>query len=133
MRALIVWMCFGVSSLLMTGCAKEPGEGGKALIRGTVLMQDINNNTGQPTGAPYPAQEQKVYIVYGDGEFYDDDVDTGPAGEYEFRWLQKGTYRIFVYSETCATCNELDALSATVEIDDRKQVKDMPTFTVANW
>jgi len=122
-----------MGALLMSGCTKEPGEGGRALIRGTVLMQDINNNTGQPTGDPYPAQEYKVYIIYGDGDFYDDDVDTGPDGEYEFRWLRKGTYTIFAYSETCNNCNELEVIRTTVEIGDRKEVLDVPTITVASW
>jgi hypothetical protein len=119
--------------LLLAGCTKEPGEGGKALIRGTVLMQDINVNTGQPSGDPYPAQEQRVYIVYGDHEFYDDDVDTGPDGAYEFRWLRKGSYTVFVYSETCDGCNELEVKKTTVEINERKEVVDVPTITVQNW
>ena len=120
-------------ALLLTACSKEPGEGGKALIRGTVLKQDINNNTGQPTGDPYPAQEEKVYIIYGDHDFYDDDIDTDPDGKFEFRWLRKGSYTIFVYSE-CPTCEAgAEAKRYTVEVSDRKGTVDVPTITIANW
>lgn len=131
MKALITG--FTMSALLLSACTKEPGEGGKALIRGTVLMQQINNNTGQPTGDPYPAQEQRVYIVYGDHDFYDDDTRTGPDGLYEFRWMRKGTYSIFTYSE-CPTCQggqEVKKLS--VEIGDKKEELQVSTITVANW
>lgn len=131
MKALITG--FAMSVVLLSACSKEPGEGGKALIKGTILRQDINNNTGQPTGDPYPAQEYKVYIIYGDGTFYDDDVDTGPAGEYEFRWMRKGSYTIFAYSE-CPTCDGgQEAKKVTVEVSDKKEELQVPTITVANW
>ena len=131
MKALMTLLTMG--ALLMSGCTKEPGEGGKALIRGTVLEQEYNDSNGQPVGTPYPAQEHKVYIVYGDNEFYDDDVDTGPDGEYEFRWLRKGTYTIFVYSELCKNCNDTEVIRTTVEISDRNEVVDVPTLTVDWW
>lgn len=122
-----------LSIALLAGCSKEPGEGGRALITGTVLRQDINNNTGQPTGDPYPAQEEKVYIVYGDNTFYDDDLDTDPDGKFEFRWLRKGSYTIFVYSE-CPTCDAgTEVKRVTVEVNDRKDVVQVPTITIANW
>jgi hypothetical protein len=126
-------MAVGAALLLLSGCTKEPGEGGKALIRGTILQQDINNNTGQPTGDPYPAQEQKVYIIYGDNDYFDDDIDTDPEGNYEFRWLRKGSYTLFVYSE-CPTCaGGQEVKRVTVEIGDKKEVLEVPTITIANW
>ena len=69
--------------LLFCGCSKEPGEGGKALIRGTVYAVEYNDNTGQPTGNEFYVPEYRVYIRYGDGDFYDDDTRTGPNGEFE--------------------------------------------------
>lgn len=131
MKVSTALLALGV--FFLAGCTKEPGEGGKALIRGTVLEQPINNNTGQPSGDPYPALEQRVYIRYGDHDFQDDDTRTGPDGLYEFRWLRKGSYTLFIYSE-CPTCpGGQEVKSATVEITDRDQVLQVPTLTAANW
>ena len=58
--------------LLFTGCSKEPGEGGKALIRGTLYALEYNDNTGQPTGNEFYVPEYRVYIRYGDGEWPDE-------------------------------------------------------------
>ncbi|MBK6892990.1 MAG: hypothetical protein IPH00_07610 [Flavobacteriales bacterium] len=55
------------------------------------MRQDVNG-AGNPQGDPYPYQDTRVYIVYGDHEFQDDDVRTGPDGQFAFRWLRKGTY-----------------------------------------
>jgi len=119
--------------LLGPSCKKEEGEGGLAEIRGVVLRQDINNNTGQPEGDPYPYQEARVYIIYGDHDYYDDDVRTGPAGQYVFPWLRKGTYTIYTFGE----CNDCPGGSVvvqqTVEIKDKKETVTVPTITVDNW
>lgn len=126
-------MIAALAALLLSSCTKEPGEGGKALIRGTILEQEINNNTGQPTGDPYPAQEYTVYIIYGDNDYFDDDIDTGPNGEYEFRWMRKGSYTLFVYSE-CPTCDGgQEVKRVTVEVSDKKEVVDVPTITIEKW
>ena len=84
MRALLpLSVCLG---LLLSACKKEPGEGGKAEIRGYVFRQEINSGTGQNVGDPYPFPETRVYIVYGDHDFYDNDVRTGPDGLFVFSW-----------------------------------------------
>ena len=120
---------------LITACNKEPGEGGKAEIRGRVVEQEYNNNN-QPTGDPYAIPEHNVYIVYGDasdGAFADDNVDTGPNGEFRFIWLRKGTYTIYTVSE-CGDCDgDLKTISTRVEIGDKKEVVDLGTITIEKW
>lgn len=119
--------------LLGPSCKKEEGEGGLANIRGVVLRQDINNNTGQPQGDPYPYQETRVYIVYGDHDVYDDDVRTGPDGQYGFSWLRKGNYTIYTYSE-CDNCpGGQEVVERAVTIGDKKETVTVPTITVDNW
>ncbi|MBX2972629.1 MAG: lipoprotein [Flavobacteriales bacterium] len=87
------------AAVLLAGCNKEPGEGGKAEIRGRVIEQ-LYSVSGLPIGEAYPVIGENVYIVYGgttsEGTFPDDNVDTGPNGEFRFPWLRKGTYTIFV-------------------------------------
>ncbi len=119
---------------LLPACSKEPGEGGKALIRGHVYAVDYNDNTGQPTGAAYYMPECRVYIRYGDGEFYDDDVRTGPSGEYEFRWLRPGDYTVFTYSECPMDCDSgVELVSHSVHIGGNRDAVDVPDLNIENW
>jgi hypothetical protein len=67
---------------------KKPAKVEKAEITGTVMRQDVNA-AGSAIGDPYPFQETRVYIVYGDHTTSDDDVRTGPDGKYSFRWLRE--------------------------------------------
>lgn len=117
--------------LLMYGCQKEPGEGGKAEIHGTVMRQNVNA-VGNPIGTPYPYQETRVYIVYGDGDYQDDDVRTGPNGQFAFRWLRKGDYTIYTYGECNCPGNSV-AVEQTVSIDEKKDVVTLPVITVDNY
>ena len=136
MRTLTALALLGLLPLF-SGCAKEPGVGGKSEIRGYVLRQDINTNTGQPSGDPYPYPESRVYIVYGDHDFYDDDIRTGPDGLFVFSWLRKGDYKVYTYGE----CDPLSAdcssgvvpVSRSVQISDKSEVVDVPTMVANNW
>ena len=121
-----------VGLLLLLGCSKEPGEGGKAEIRGRVMEQDHNAN-GVPNGDPYLLMDKTVFIIYGDasdGAFPDDNVDTGPYGEVRFKWLRKGSYTVYVVSD----CDDCDGgkktVFASVEVGDRKEVVDAGTLLV---
>ncbi len=117
--------------LLATGCSKEPGEGGRAEIRGVVQEQRYNSSS--PTGNPYPVAEQRVYIIYGDGVYADDDTRTGPNGEFRFSWLRKGDYRIYVISE-CNSCpSGTEGIYRNVEVTGRKDVVNVGTITIRNY
>lgn len=121
----------GAVLLLSSACNKEPGEGGRAEIRGNVYEQRYFG-TGNPDGDPQPLPDHRVYIIYGDGDFYDDDLRTGPNGLFVFRWLRKGDYRIYVVSE-CQGSGCTKILSRDVTISDKKEVVNVGSFTVENW
>jgi hypothetical protein len=120
-----------VLALALVSCKKEPGEGGKAEIRGFVSEQAYNVN-GNPSGDPYPAVDVRVYIIYGDGQFHDDDTRTGPNGEYRFPWLRKGDYRLYAISE-CDNDNCREAVYQSVQISGRKDVVTAPSLVVNNY
>jgi len=61
------------------------------------------NSSGQLVGQYY-AQEEHVYIIYGDASYFGDDIKTSYDGTYQFDYLQKGSYTIFAYSK-CDTCD----------------------------
>ena len=134
MRALLL---VTLAATLLTGCKKEEGVGGKSEIRGKVFQQDINNNTGQPQGEAYPLPEARVYIIYGDHDFYDDDVRTGPDGLFVFSWLREGDYRVYVVGECDQDPDDcpsgLVAVYRSASVDGDESVKDVGTLTIDNW
>lgn len=111
----------GISLLSLTlgACTKTEGTGGAATISGTVTVEEYNSfGTLLST---YPAQDQKVYIIYGnDDNVVDDDVSTSYDGAFEFKYLRQGSYTAFVYSD-CRTCDSGDsAVKVSFEIDAKK-------------
>jgi hypothetical protein len=121
---------------LLTGCKKEPGLGGKTEIRGYVLRQNVSQG-GVPIGAAYPYPEARVYIVYGDHDFYDDDVRTGPDGLFVFSWLREGDYKVYTFGECTGTtngCNNgLTAVYATAKASGDETVVNVGNLTAANY
>lgn len=122
------------TALLATACTKEPGVGGKAEIRGRVFITEYDNNTNQPNGNTYFAPDYRVYITYGDNDFYDDNVDTDPNGLFVYSWMRKGKYTVFTYSDCPDSCESgVEVKSKTVEINDSKEVVDVGTFEVKKY
>lgn len=116
----------------MLACQKDPGEGGKSSIGGKVYVVEYSNNTGQLTGDEYYVAEQRVYIRYGDEQFHSDDVRTGPDGFFQFDWLRKGDYTIFVYSECPACPNELTTVEVNVDLGRNEEVS-LNDIIIENW
>ena len=91
----------GLSAILwgitFSSCKKEAGEGGTSSIQGRIFAHHLNGL--QQWDTSYYDANTKVYIIYGtDHNTYDDDYTTSYDGSYEFKFLQKGTYRVFAYS-----------------------------------
>ena len=126
------FIAIALGALLFVACKKEEGEGGKAEIRGTVLEQRYNTS-GNPTGDPYPLADQRVYIIYGDGQYHDDDTRTGPNGEYRFPWLRRGSYRVYAISECDDYQNCTEGIYRTAKIEDRKDIVTVEDITVRNY
>lgn len=120
----------GAIFLLAAGCSKEPGEGGRSEIRGYVYEQRYVSNT--PSGPKRPLPDHRVFIIYGDGDFHDDDVRTGEGGLFVFRWLRKGDYTVYIVSECGegAGCTKLVKRRATV---GRKEVVNVGEMIMENW
>ena len=123
-----------MSIIVMLGfssCKKEEGKGGRASIRGSVYANDYNASFTQLLNSYY-APEEDVYIIYGDNEFYDDNVETDPNGLFEFKNLRKGKYTIFVYSKdsTGTVPSGVTALSIDAEITEKEETVTLPDFTI---
>lgn len=123
---LLTTICFTFFS-----CDKEEGEGGKATIKGKVFTYDVSDLTGD-TLASYYALEERVYIIYGDNNIYDDDTRTHYDGSFQFQYLKKGDYTLYVYSD-CDTCaSNKTTVIKEVKIDDNKAMVEVPQFDIIN-
>lgn len=115
---LLLSLFFG---LILQSCEKDEGPGGTSTIRGKVIVH--NFDAGYQEAVPreiYGGADEKVYIIYGaDGTTYNDDFDTSYDGSYEFKNLQKGTYKIFVYSKDSTGAKTTGIISE----------RDIPVFT----
>lgn len=126
-QLLILLVCF----LSFFSCSKYEGQGGAATIKGVVVEQKYNSLGNVIPGASYPIADQDVYIIYGaENTFYDDDIKTSYDGSFEFRYLRKGTYKIFVY-EDCNSCpSGKKEVLRQVEIKAKKQNLLMDTIYI---
>jgi hypothetical protein len=119
-------------TLLLTinySCKKVEGEGGSSEIIGKVIIRDLDG-LGNLIDE-YPAQDQRVYIIYGDDDnIYDDDFDTSFDGSFRFQFLTKGTYTLFVY-EDCNSCPSGErAVTRTVEIDENNATVEVADLII---
>lgn len=75
---------------------------GTGKISGIVKVINYRNSTVWPDLQIKDitlAQDQEVYLIYGDHDYFDKRVDTNYDGYYEFSDLIPGEYTVFVYSE----------------------------------
>lgn len=105
--------------LSMVSCSKE-GVGGSSLISGTVSKKLITSK-GHVVDT-IPAIDKEVFITYGEGTFYNDDVKTNVSGTFEFPFLEKGGYSLFAYGD-CLDCdNGKVAVSKSVSMTKGENV-----------
>lgn len=112
-------------------CNKEAGKGGTSSIRGKIEVDDYNQ-TFTTLWAEYDGADRDVYIIYGNHVTYSDDVKTGPDGVFQFDYLTKGQYTVYVYSKDTslqAPSGEV-AFKYQVTINENKQLIELPTITV---
>jgi len=114
--------------IIFFGCKKGSGEGGTSNIKGKIYVMNYNGS-GQLT-SQYYGQEERVYIIYGDADFYGNDTRTSYDGTYEFDFLRKGSYTVFAYSDcdTCASGSE--AVKIASEITENHSTVTLPDLVV---
>ncbi|MCX6294935.1 MAG: hypothetical protein NTX97_02525 [Bacteroidetes bacterium] len=121
-------------TLIITSCKKPAGEGGNSTITGKIHTTNYNS-TFTVVNAVYDSPDQDVYIIYGDDATYGNKTKTGPDGVFEFKYLRKGNYKIYVYSKDKAAylpgINPPDvAVYKEGEITAKKQTVDFGTIEI---
>lgn len=117
--------------LLLLGCSKAPGIGGRAKIKGKIIGkfysdQELTSFTGLS-----PLGDERVYLIYGNEKTqYDDDVRTSYDGTFEFNYLRPGKYVVFMY-ENCYPCASLQKEKLfEVKITGKEEVVDLEEITL---
>lgn len=109
----------------MASCTKGPGEGGTSTIKGKIFIE--NYNGAGVLQSSYYAAEERVYLIFGDADFYGMDTRTNYDGTYEFPYLKKGSYMVFAYSDCDSCASGVAPAFKLVEITDNHA-----TITVAD-
>lgn len=119
-----------ITVLLFSSCKKEEGEGGKYSIKGKVIAKYYAEWNKVPlakyTGTA-PASDQKVFIVYGDNVGYGDRTFSSYDGAFEFKYLQKGNYKIYLFSKdtTLQAPNYEYPIVINVELNGNKDLGEI--------
>lgn len=93
---LIGLLCIGL--ICFVSCNQKEGEGGTGTVQGYVkLINHPDDNYTLPADT-IDAAKTDVFIVYGNSDFYGDDVETDDKGFYKFNYLTPGNYTVFAYS-----------------------------------
>lgn len=81
----------------ITSCKKPAGPGGKATVKGKVYAYDWDNTQQYPISKGYSPGET-VNICYGNSTAIGNDLKTSYDGSFQFLYLTKGRYKVFVNS-----------------------------------
>ncbi|HNZ43221.1 MAG TPA: hypothetical protein PLB59_10740 [Bacteroidales bacterium] len=131
-KNFLVIIVFILVPTIFVSCKKDPGEGGTSSIYGKVYMKDYNS-TYTVLLEEYYAQDVDVYIIYGDDKTYSERIRTNYDGTYEFKYLRKGTYHVYVYSEdSTLQTNAMIPVIRDVEITKNNQEVEAEEIIIYN-
>lgn len=117
--------------LIFCFCKKPAGEGGNSSIKGKIWIQDYSKSF--VLLHEYAGVDVEVYIIYGDETIHGDKVNTNANGEFEFKYLRKGSYKIYAISEErIGNSNDTkdEAVLINTTISKNKSVVDAGTITI---
>ena len=124
-------LAIAILTLVITSCKKPAGVGGKSSIRGAIWVEDWNSGFTVKNGE-YAGYDEDVYIIYGDDVSYSDKTKANYNGEYEFKYLRKGKYKVYVYSKdkTLVSVSSDISIVKEVEITEKKGVKTLDQIII---
>ena len=120
-------MAFLALVLMMPSCNKGPGEGGTGTVQGFVKLVHHPDDDYTLTPDTMAAAKTDVFIIYGEENFYGNDIETDANGMYRFEYLRPGDYTIYSYSTLPS--GEKIAVSETVSLA-RGTVAQVPTLYI---
>ena len=81
-----------------------------------------------------PIVDERVYLIYGDEDYYSESVRTDANGDYQFKGLNRGTYRVYAFSgDTLNPGGMLQQVEVSSEIANKKEVVQAPALFVVKF
>jgi len=74
--------------------------------------------------------EQRVYLCYGDDQLPSDEVRTNSDGDFEFKDLQIGTYKVYVVGQLPPNADQHQEVSAVATISVKKTITDIGNLQI---
>ena len=129
----IVYSFLILIAISFISCEKIEGPGGTSSISGKIWIEDYTSDF-TVLKASYWAEEEDVYIIYGNDTIHSNRNRTNFDGSYWFQYLNKGTYTIYAYSRDSSTVNPSSSgripVKVKVTIDDSGEDYAAPQFTI---
>ncbi len=133
-----LFICLALILSLHISCNKDPGSGGTSTIQGKVWVKQYDK-IFSTLNFQYAGYNQTVYIIYGGSLSPDDNVKTDYNGNFEFKYLREGSYKVYVYSADSAAVvgppinsnAPQKAIVKEVSITSGDQTVDTGTLTIA--
>jgi len=115
----------GLVSIFLFSCIDEEGEGGKSVVQGYVYTVYHPDDIYTFETDTFPAAKEDVYIIYGNQPVYGDKMETGYDGFYRFKYLTKGNYKVYAYSNYSDSQKEAVIDSVSVSSNETKDVANI--------
>lgn len=118
-----------IAFIILFGCKKEEGKGGKLSIKGSVQVRYFSDNLSKFT-QQHPGADIDVYLVYGDNIGYGERTKADYKGNFEFLYLRSGNYKVYVYSKDTTGNYAAEDLTVIQEVDLVSNTT-LPAFVIA--
>lgn len=124
-----------VDNDILTITNKVVGESVDADNANTPFSVDVANqgkaaSSGSSSSIEGPIADERVYLIYGDEDFYSESVRTDVDGNYQFKGLTKGNYRIYAFSIDTNSNGLLVQQEVSAEIVNKKEVVTAPSIQI---
>lgn len=116
--------------VFISACKKPEGPGGRASIKGKIWVKKMALNSNAVIGE-YAGAYENVYIIYGDDVVDGDKIEANPEGEYEFKYLEPGKYKIYAYTRDSTGISTSKNLPIIKDVElSKKETFDVGTIQV---
>ena len=96
-----------------------------------VSNQGKSSFGGTASSIEAPIADERVYLIYGEEDFYSESVRTDAEGNYQFKGLTTGNYRVFAFSiDTQKPNGLLIQQEVSAEIANKKEVVSAPELYI---